>query len=180
MKSIQVARKIREHIHGFMGIIYPHFSKPKAEFIGQMIYGIEASQDVKLSEIARSLGEDILLKKTSERLSRNLKGPGLGDRINEIIAEDGACRVKADTLIVVDATDINKPYARRMPYLDRVRDGNTGETVNGYWGCLALACEVGKRRVIPLRLFSRIYGLTRVQEVCRAYDKARFPAQKRI
>lgn len=151
MQSIQVARKIREHIHGFMGIIYPHFSKPKAEFIGQMIYGIEASQDVKLSEIARSLGEDILLKKTSERLSRNLKEPGLGERINELIAGDGAGRVNEDTLIVVDTTDVHKTYARRMPYLDRVRDGNTGEIVNGYWGCLALACEVGKRRVIPLQ-----------------------------
>jgi len=156
MQSIQVAQKLRDHIRGFLGIMYPHFSKPKAEFIGQMIYGIEASQDVKLSEIARSLGEDILRKKTSERLSRNLKEPGLGDRINAIIAEDGACHVKEDTLIVVDATDIHKAYARRMPYLDRVRDGNTGETVNDYWSCLALACEVGKRRVIPLpqRLWS--------------------------
>lgn len=78
MQSIQVAQKLRDHIRGFLGIMYPHFSKPKAEFIGQMIYGIEASQDVKLSEIARSLGEDILLKKTSERLSRNLKEPGIG------------------------------------------------------------------------------------------------------
>lgn len=84
---------------------------------------------MKLREIARSLGGDILLKKTSERLSRNLKEPGLGDRINEIIAGDGAGRVKEDTLIVVDATDIHKACARRMPYLDRVRDGNTGETV---------------------------------------------------
>ena len=30
------------------------------------------------------------------------------------------------------------------------------------------------------RLFSRIYGLIRVQEVCRAYDRAQFPAQERI
>ena len=29
-------------------------------------------------------------------------------------------------------------------------------------------------------LFSRIYGLIRVQEVCRAYDRAQFPAQERI
>jgi len=120
MKTIQVAQKIREQIHEFMGIIYPRFSKPKAEFIWEMIYGIEASQDVKLSEIARSLGEEILLKKTSERLSRNLKEAGLGKRLNEIVAKDGARRVKADTLIVVDSTDVHKAYARRMEYLAHI------------------------------------------------------------
>lgn len=177
MKNIQVAHKIREQIQGFMGIIYPHFSKPKAEFIGQMIYGIEASQDVKLSEIARSLGEEIKLKKTAERLSRNLEGAGLGERLNEIIAKEGANRVKADTLIVVDTTDVHKAYAHRMPYLDRVRDGNTGETVNGYMSCLALACEVGKRRVIPLhqRLWSTQAPdfISENQELCQVVETIR-------
>jgi hypothetical protein len=69
MKQSAVARKLREQIHYFSGILYPRFSKPKARFIAEMIYGREASQDVKLSRIARSLGEEILLKKTEERLS---------------------------------------------------------------------------------------------------------------
>jgi hypothetical protein len=37
-----------------------------------MLFGIQASQDVKLSNIARSLQEDISLIKTEDRLSRNL------------------------------------------------------------------------------------------------------------
>jgi len=34
--------------------------------------------------------------------------------------------------------------------------GSTGEIVNGYWECAAIACEPGKRRIIPLhhRLWS--------------------------
>lgn len=34
----------------------PHFSKPRAKFIEQMICGIQAGRDVKLSVIARSPG----------------------------------------------------------------------------------------------------------------------------
>jgi hypothetical protein len=43
-----------------------------------------------------------------------------------------------------------------MPYLAQVRDGSSGELVPGYWGCVAIACDPGKRRVIPLhqRLWS--------------------------
>jgi hypothetical protein len=40
----------------------------------QMLYGIQASTDVKLSNIARSLNEEIALVKTESRLSRNIGG----------------------------------------------------------------------------------------------------------
>lgn len=115
-----------------------------------MLFGLSASQDCKLSQVARALGETILLKKTEERLSRHLATPGLGRAVQQPIVAHAARRVKADTLIVVDPTDVRKPYARAMPHLARVRDGSTGELVNGYWACVALACEPHQRRVLPL------------------------------
>jgi hypothetical protein len=147
---------LRTQIHRFSGIFSPHFSKPKARFIEQMIYGIQASQDVKLSAIGRALGEPIALKKTEERLSRHLEAEGLGQKVNEVVVAHAAGRVQEDTLIIVDPTDVRKEYARRMPYLARVRDGSTGELVNGYWSCSAVACEPGSRHMIPLhqRLWS--------------------------
>jgi hypothetical protein len=39
-------------------------SKPLAKFVSQMLFGIQSSQDVKLSNIARSLKEDISLIRT--------------------------------------------------------------------------------------------------------------------
>jgi len=36
-------------------------TKPLAEFVSQMLFGIQSSQDVKLSNIARSLPEKISL-----------------------------------------------------------------------------------------------------------------------
>jgi len=156
MNHRQIALKLQEQIHQFSGIFYPHFSLPRLKFIEQMIYGIQAGRDVKLSSIGRSLGEDISLKKTEERLSRHLAIRGLGQKINEAIVEHGSRKVHRDTLIVIDPTDIRKLYAKSMPHLARVRDGSTGEIVNGYWACTAIACEPEKRRVFPLhgRLWS--------------------------
>ena len=156
MNRTQTALKIREQIERFLGIFSPHFSKPKQKFLEQMVFGIQASKDVKLSNIARALDEPISLKKTEERLSRHLDTPGLGQAVNEQIANAASRRIKQDTLIIVDPTDIRKEYARKMPLLGRVRDGSSGELVNGCWGCLAVACEAGKRKMIPLhqRLWS--------------------------
>lgn len=156
MNRTQTALKIRGQIDKFMGIFYPHFSVPKLKFIEQMVFGIQASKDVKLSNISRCLDENISLKKTEERLSRNLNTLQLDEYINRQIANAASRRVHKQTLIIIDPSDIRKNYAEAMPFLGRVRDGSTGEIVNGYWSCLAVACEVGKRRMIPLhhRLWS--------------------------
>ena len=42
-----------------MGRISPHFHKPTARFIGDMIYGIMVEKDIKLASIVRALKEKI-------------------------------------------------------------------------------------------------------------------------
>ena len=152
MNNSQTAFKVRAQLERFLGIFSPHFSKPELRFLGDMLYGLQASKDVKLSCIGRGLDEGILLKKTEERLSRNLLREGLDEGIFRAVAREGAKRVGKDTLVVVDPTDIRKLYARRMPYLARIRDGSKGELGDGYWGCAAVACESGGRRIVPLHL----------------------------
>lgn len=151
MHHAQVAGRVREQIGKFSGIFSPRFSKPQVRFIEQMILGMAAAQDVKLSAISRALGETLRLKKTEERLSHHLQAEGLAAGIHERLAQEAAGRVQADTLIVVDVSDISKPYARRMPYLATVRNGDTGEMGPGYWTAVAVACEPQSRRVIPLQ-----------------------------
>ncbi len=48
---------------------------------------------------------------------------------------EGGPRVRERTLLVLDLSDISKPYAKKMEYLARVRDGSTGGFANGYWLC---------------------------------------------
>jgi len=152
VNATQTAFKVREQIDSFMGIVFPHFSKPICKFLHQMVFGIQSAKDIKLSQIARSLDEPVSLKKTEERLSRNIQTEGLDEQLNRIIAAEGAKRIGNDTLIIVDPTDIRKEYARKMPHLATIHDGSTGELATGYSGCMAVACEPRSRQMIPLHL----------------------------
>ena len=64
-----IAFRTREQLRKYLGIFSPQFknSRWKMEFLGQMLFGIQASRDTLMSEIARSLQEDILAKKTQGR-----------------------------------------------------------------------------------------------------------------
>ena len=62
--------------------------------------------------------------------------------------------IRKSTLIIIDPSDVQKPYAKKMQYLAKVWDGSKSRVGDnlGYWGCMAVACEPGKRRgVVPLQ-----------------------------
>jgi hypothetical protein len=115
-----------------------------------MIYGIQAKQDVKLSQIARSLEEDIPLCKTENRLSRNLDEEGMDGELMDSLIKLGSHRVHRDTLLILDLSDVSKRYAKRMEYLGKVWNGSSGELSDGYWTCAVMGCEAGKERIVPL------------------------------
>ena len=158
MYDTTIAAKLLGQLDSFLGRISPHFHKPVARFIGDMMYGIMAEKDVKLTSIVRALKEKITAKKVEDRLSRMLSAEGLERDLHDVIAAEGAAKVHRDTLIILDPFDVQKPYARKMEHLAKVWDGSKGEVGDnlGYWGCMAVACESGGRRPIPLhfRLWS--------------------------
>jgi len=59
--EIKLISKVKAQITKFSHKVSRSFKKPKGKFIHQMIYGIQAAKDVKLSNIARALNEDISL-----------------------------------------------------------------------------------------------------------------------
>ena len=66
--------EIKRDLTKFSTKISSGLKRPQEKFILQMLYGILAGNKLHLSEIARSLKENITLKKTIARLSRNLHG----------------------------------------------------------------------------------------------------------
>ena len=150
MNIAQMAGKLRDRINDFSGELSKNFCKTEKRFIHEMIYGIQARQSVRLSEIARSLNEDIRLKKTIDRLSSRLSRPGMAEEITESVIRHGKNRIKENTLLIVDPTDITKKYAEKMQYLARVRDGSDKVIGNGYWMVEVIAAETGERDVVPL------------------------------
>jgi hypothetical protein len=147
----KIAGRIKWQITWFSHKISIGFKKPLRKFMVQMLYGIQASKDVKLSNIARSLNEEIALVKTENRLSRNIGRRDFTEEVNRRIIIQGAKRITEDTVIALDISDINKPYARKMEYLALVRDGSTGETKSeGYWLINVLGADVEGEELIPL------------------------------
>jgi hypothetical protein len=149
--SSKIAGKIKSQITLFSQKLSSDFKKPLRKFLVQMLYGIQASKDVKLSNIARSLNEEIALIKTETRLSRNLGRMDLTEQINKSLIADGGKRIKGETVIALDLSDLDKRYAQKMEYLALVRDGSTGETKSsGYWLMDVLGADVEGEDLIPL------------------------------
>ena len=158
MNDTIIAAKAKEQHDKFMGKVFTHFSKPKARFVRETTYGIQASGDTKLSSVVRAIDDDVEPIQTEKRLSRNIEDEHLGDAVAQAILAEGANLVKKDTLILVDPTEIRKEYAYKMEYLTRVRDASRSSRegkdviVNGYHGCMVAACTSGSRKTIPLAL----------------------------
>ena len=150
MDSSRTANKMRAQIGKFSGVISSGLPKVAVRFVGEMVYGIQASQSVVLSEIGRALEEPIAIKETEERLSRQLMRKGLGEVIQNNLLKEAGARVTGDMLLVVDLSDIMKRYARKMEYLAPVYDGSAGEIKNGYWLCEIVGVRLGSERLLPL------------------------------
>jgi hypothetical protein len=125
----------------FSGKLSRGLSKPARRFVEEMIYGIQAAQSVKLSKIGRSLGETVPLLKTVKRLSENLIRRELRAVIAAALLREGAKRIREESLLVLDLSDLIKPYAEKMEHLATVRDGSTGGLGRGYWLCQVIGTE---------------------------------------
>lgn len=156
MQSTKVRSRLKAQLTKFTLELTENLSKPLRAFVGEMLFGIQASQDVKLSNIARSLDEAIPLIKTEDRLSRNLKAKALEERLSERLMVMGSRRVEPNTVLCLDLSDVRKEYAKKMEYLDEVWDGSEGEVHPGYWLLSVTAAEVEGNEITPLgqKLFS--------------------------
>jgi hypothetical protein len=147
----KIAGKIKAQITRFSSRLTEGLKKPDRKFIREVIYGIQASKDVKLSNIARSLGETIPLIKTEWRLSRNASKEDFTDEMNTRLIRFGKTRIKDDTVLALDPGDIDKPYAKKMECLALVRDGSTKETRSpGYWTMEVVGADVEGEELVPL------------------------------
>ena len=150
MNDAKVAYRIREKVAEFSGKVSLGLPRTARRLVREVLWGMQSRGSVRLSEIARSLGEETAMKKIIERLSRQLNRPGLREQVTGNLLELAAKRIGKETLLVVDPTDISKRYARKMEYLARVRDGSDGGIRDGYWCCQVVAARRHSAEVLPL------------------------------
>ena len=153
--------EIKRDLFNFSIKISKGLKRPQEKFIHQMIYGILAGKKLHLSENARSLKENITLKKTIERLSRNLHDFDAQQLLWNNYLSLVKQYVKDDyAVIVIDNSDIAKPASRKLEALADVRDGSTGEITKGYQTIeAAVISENGK---MPLPVYEKVFPQQRL------------------
>jgi hypothetical protein len=108
MPASSIGSRLKAQLTKYALAVSEGLSRPQRKFVQQMLYGIQATQDVKLSSIARSLQENIALIKTEDRLSRNLGAEALDVHLLQRLAEMGSRRVGAPTVLCLDLSDVRK------------------------------------------------------------------------
>lgn len=158
MESYEIKREIVEYSKK----LSEGLTKAESKFILDMQYGFGHSGSVHLSNIARALKEKIPLAHTIDRLSINLNS-FKEDSLN-VVQENYFKMVKKqvgdEALVLLDDSDIAKPYGKAFEDLALVRDGSAlKETMTlGYNVCEAVV--VSKNLKQPLSLYSEIYSTT--------------------
>lgn len=113
MHDVKVGHRVRVQMERFSGKLSHGLPKMGHRLVREVVYGIQARGSVRLSEVARSLGETTAVKKVTERLGRQLGRPGLQQRIQENLLREAARFVDEDSLLVIDPTDLTKPTPGR-------------------------------------------------------------------
>ena len=146
---------LKRGILKFSEKISKKFSKPNMKFICNMIYGILSSKSCLLSEIARNLHENISLRKTVTRLSRNLNDFNHGETLFEEYLKTIKNRYTDKSILIIDGSDITKPASTKLEGLCEVRDGSTGEIGTGYH---TIGAAVLSDKKLPYGVYSGIYS----------------------
>jgi len=156
-----LAPEIQQRISNFEKFLGKRrFSRPEVKNVGSMLYGMLKSPGVHVTGLSRSLNEDITLKKTWERLNRNLRREGLGARLTEANLHKHRSQIRKKRFCIIDISDIQKAEATQMEGLSRVRDGDRserGDVVigNGYWWLNGVMAD--KSGILPV--YSEVYSL---------------------
>jgi len=174
MHNTKVAGKLRKRIGRFSGNLSQGLCKVAGRFVSEMVYGIQASESVLLTEVGRTLEETIPLIKTEERLSRNLQRPELEDVLQDNVLRLAARHVAEDTLLILDPSDVTKKYAKKMEYLATVRDGSAHDFSLGYWTVHVIGTRLDSSQMVPL--YQRLWSaqapdfVSENEEILRAVD----------
>ena len=164
----RLSYELKRNITRYSEKISNGLTRPQFKFITQMLYGLLEGKKAHLSEIARSLKEDITLKKTIERLSRNLNSFNSGDCIMDNYMKLAKSCIKENAVLIIDNSDIAKPCSNKLEALSEIRDGSTGEIVSGYQ--TIDAAVLSQNHKMPLPVYTKIFSAKEMGFISETYE----------
>ena len=153
--------EMKREIINFSKKISEGTNKAISKFVMDMQYGLAKGGSCLISNIARSLDEDIKLGNTIERLCDRLSyiDKDYKEQIwNNYLYEVKNNIDKENPIVLFDDSDINKEYSRKLEDLDRVIDASSQDKriVNGYHVCEATVLTKNEKQ--PISIYSKIYS----------------------
>ena len=157
-----LAPEIQKRISDFTQFLSGEgMKRPKSKFTGEILTAMLKEPHVHVTVLSRSLAEKISPKKTWERLNRNLSKEDFGKELILANIRRNAHKIRGFKYCMIDGSDIQKPEAKQMKGLGRVRDGSKKRKDkkavigNGYYWLNAVM--VNEKEILPV--YGDIYSL---------------------
>ena len=155
MNSIEIYQTKRSLLT-FLEKLTKGLSKPRKKFYSDILYGMSKAQNTLLSDIARALEENIDLIYTIKRLSRNSAEENDLKQVHQNYLNTLKISIPDNPLVIVDESEIVKPYAEKMENLALVRVGSKNVLEKGY-PTLNFSMASPKTKH-PLPLYNHLYS----------------------
>ena len=153
LKRRALMESISSNLHGFLKTIGKNLSVPDKKFLRDSIIGLIRCGKPIVCQMARQLPDQRTeFISRLDRLETHLvKASDFDNKVTTSLPQLWLPFVQDNTPIILDLSDIAKPLAKKMDYLATVRDGSTGELVNGYW-LVELYASLSRKNPVPVLL----------------------------
>jgi len=155
-----MTKKLQDKFTRFVNHLSQSLNKPEQKFLKACSFGILSSQSCIVRRTAQSLNEKISSKKTQERLIYHLDKSELDEKISQTLLQKQCHKLRKDSLIIVDPSDIVKKYAEKMVGLSKVRDGNDGKWKTGYDALDIVGINTEDEKISILPIHSQLHSNT--------------------
>ena len=128
-------------------------SVPDKKFLRDSLIGLLRCGKPLVCQMARHLpNQKTKFLSRLDRLDSHLvKNNDFDNKIKSELPEIWLPSFNDKTPVILDLSDIAKPFARKMDYLATVRDGSTGKLVNGYW-LVEIYASLSHKNPVPVLL----------------------------
>jgi hypothetical protein len=151
LKRKALIESISSNLHGFLKKIAQNLSVPDKKFLRDSLIGLIRCGKPVVCQMARHLpNQKTKFLSRLDRLEAHLvKDSDFDNKIKAELPSNWLPFITDDTPIILDLSDIAKPFAKKMDYLATVRDGSTGKLVNGYW-LVELYASLSRKNPVPV------------------------------
>ena len=153
LKRKALMESVSSNLHSFLKNIGKNLSLPDKKFLRDGVIGLIRCGKPIVCQMARHLpNQRTKFLSRLDRLEAHLvKDSNFDNKVKAELPEFWLPFIQDDTPIILDLSDIAKPFAKKMDYLATVRDGSTGELVNGYW-LVELYASLSRKNPVPVLL----------------------------